>query len=881
MKQSFKGWDQVAENLRTMANAKDVSVTHFQLNEGQRATLRAIADRIPHNGLVVADEVGMGKTRIAVAVARCVELAGGRVAILVPPGLGYQWGDELRKGGVDAPDILRSLWQYLIAWESEDPAQQKPWFDHDVVLISHAFTNWRLGAKSDPWRWSLLPDLYIQRRQLATGRLPRRTDEQKAKSHDTTRNAAASIAGAISGLPDGHPVRELFSELADIPWPGALMADTYARDQSLRPRLEDAVGLGLGLFDLVIIDEAHKSRGEESGLSRLCEHVVLASANARRLSVTATPVELDVEQWKPTLARIQVDTSKIEPAIAIYSEAVRRVRRYPSDEAVRRGYETASKVFENALKPFLLRRDKREDHAVKRFAERARVELHAYRREAPISIDPAKLPEPWNRVICAAEALSQVTRIHEDAVAKRLRLTIGNGHGLSDLIDSTIDGVSGESPPSATEQIASDAEPLAVDKRAQRALWWRDVIKDAFPDVETALYSHPATLEAVDAIERANEQNEKVLVFGRFTRPMQVLVRLLNAREMLRCIDTGRHWPQQRLPDDDNIWKAVYVAHQQLKRAGTPNRMLLNEQLASQYEGLEKERRRYRESFVTNLESGILLLTGNRLEIERVIALFHAFRQSLENNSGGGEGTSALAVVANAMRELSGADTSVLTPRDYADAFVELVRALSDRDDGDEKNGDGKLDSLEAVRLWAALKQRLDDEYSTRQGNFARLLFGETKPETRRYLQLSFNRRASHPRVLVAQSLVGREGLNLHEACRIVVLLHPEWNPGVVEQQIGRVDRLGSWWQRQLDKAIHENCPAEALPRIEVWPVIFKGTYDEQNWQVLRSRWDELRAQLHGVVISDVGKSLDTEILKAINLSAPNFSPTPQTSASG
>lgn len=32
--------------------------------------------------------------------------------------------------------------------------------------------------------------------------------------------------------------------------------------------------------------------------------------------------------------------------------------------------------------------------------------------------------------------------------------------------------------------------------------------------------------------------------------------------------------------------------------------------------------------------------------------------------------------------------------------------------------------------------------------------------------------------------------------------------------------------------------------------MVFRGTYDERNWDVLRERWDELRAQLHGVVIS-------------------------------
>src|SRR5207244_13294090 len=87
-------------------------------------------------------------------------------------------------------------------------------------------------------------------------------------------------------------------------------------------------------------------------------------------------------------------------------------------------------------------------------------------------------------------------------------------------------------------------------------------------------------------------------------------------------------------------------------------------------------------------------------------------------------------------------------------------------------------------------------------GGFARLMFGRTAPESRRMIQLAFNRPKSFPRVLVAQSLVGREGLNLHKSCRIVVLLHPEWNPGVVEQQIGRVDRVDSYWCNQLKQAI-------------------------------------------------------------------------------
>ncbi|MBK6579793.1 MAG: hypothetical protein IPG17_27135 [Sandaracinaceae bacterium] len=153
---------------------------------------------------------------------------------------------------------------------------------------------------------------------------------------------------------------------------------------------------------------------------------------------------------------------------------------------------------------------------------------------------------------------------------------------------------------------------------------------------------------------------------------------------------------------------------------------------------------------------------------------------------------------------------------------------------------------------------------------------GDVRLKTRRLLQAAFNRQHSYPRVLIAQSIVGREGLNLHQACRIVLLLHPEWNPGVVEQQIGRVDRLGSQWTKALERALAEGVPADKLPRIEVHSILFGGTYDEHHWGVLMQRWRDLRAQLHGVVIppGEVGdEPTHREIADGLNRKAPNFAP--------
>ena len=101
---------------------------------------------------------GWERPEIAVEVAKQVKNAKGRIAILVPPGLGYQWETELRDGGIsDVRPLLRSLWSYFAAWEAEKKAEQQPWFDEQLVMLSHAFANWRLGENSQPLEMGIAP----------------------------------------------------------------------------------------------------------------------------------------------------------------------------------------------------------------------------------------------------------------------------------------------------------------------------------------------------------------------------------------------------------------------------------------------------------------------------------------------------------------------------------------------------------------------------------------------------------------------------------------------------------------------------------------------------------------------------------------------------
>jgi hypothetical protein len=874
MKSNFSGWDEVAAILLKQADeCEDPNSRNPWLNEGQCASLRAIADRIAHNGVIIADEVGMGKTRIAVAVAAAVVQAGGRVAIAVPPGLGFQWEEELRSGGIeDVPAILRSLWAYLEAWESDVVDKQQPWFERSLLLVSHAFANWRLGDKASSWRRALLPEVYAQWQRRLNGQFPRFYHNNKVLDDPWTKNAGKSITSAVP-LRAHHPGKSFLNKLLnEFHWTGSLEGD-YGKDSPLRAQLEKTVGLGLGVFDLVIIDEAHKSRGTYTGLSRLLNTVLFTTSQTRTICMTATPVELDATQWSDPLTRIGLGEEILGPlqkVIAEYAESVRQLRQcWRGSTHVRENYNHAARAFQEALSPYVLRRDKREDEHVQNFGKVSQLDISQYRREREILVNMIQQPRHWKVAVCGAEALSVTVRSREDSVAQRLRLTLGNGHGIAAFLDESTKDVREDK-----KQEAFDAEMggdeskssqngsggSALEKRLQRCEWWHGLIKKGFKNKETALFDHPGILAAVDAIEDYTAKGEKTLVFGRFTKPMSQLTSLLNAREMLRRIQRKEPWPQQQVSEDE--WPAVRAAWQQLNKELDFGMEEVDRRLETKYRSTDRARERFRALLIERLGQG-LGGTSNGLSNQYSTAYQALCR------SAGSAGSDDLVTVAHALMELLGGVGRVGIEDTTS---TEITSAFKDID----ADGDGSIDESEVDSFWETLLRRIKEEYGTRRSGFARFMFGETSPSSRRLIQQAFNRVHCFPMVLVAQSMVGREGLNLHRACRTVILLHPEWNPGIVEQQIGRVDRVSSLWTKALNEAIERGVSGDELPRIEVLPIVFQGTYDEYNWSILRRRWDDLRAQLHGIVIPNSSADEDEEgrkIIDKIMGDAPHFSP--------
>ena len=202
------------------------------------------------------------------------------------------------------------------------------------------------------------------------------------------------------------------------------------------------------------------------------------------------------------------------------------------------------------------------------------------------------------------------------------------------------------------------------------------------------------------------------------------------------------------------------------------------------------------------------------------------------------------------------------------DFLEDYVRPLvNDLNDDDEEE--------QAILRQDAVRRALLEDYEGRQSLHARLLQGETQWETRRYLQAAFNRSGASPMVLIAQSQVGREGLNLHEACRVVVQFHAEWNPAVLEQQIGRVDRKGSLWEKKAEEWLRNGTEGTA-PYIEVRQLIFEGTYDAFQWDRVMRRQQDFDASLFGTLLPpDVWHRVPTDRMQGLLEAAPCFRPPP------
>lgn len=868
----FKGWKSVSEKLKKWAADDDYlkKLDEPYLNEGQRAAIRAIAENFPDHGMILADEVGMGKTRIAVTLARAVKECGGRTSIIVPPGLANQWIGELSVGQCP-PDAspLRSIWGFLDGWNNNE---KKPWSGNKVQIISQYFSNWRNSQSQEdeihPQNLFLaaIKSLYLyEKNGYHQYGWKKHYPNEKCKCNDCF--ACLAAQSVYESLP-----KKILKDLIEGDRSEWRKQSSFAKGEPARKSLCKAIGYGLGQFDLVIIDEAHKNRGTKGNLSTLLEDIIWQKKGSRRLGMTATPVELDSGQWRQTFERIKLHKSLIDnslmPAITNYQKAVENLQdQWRTNPTAREEYTINSEGFQKALSPYLLRRDKREDDQVKSFRDNKDDNLSNYRAINPLRIEFKELDTKWKQVVTAAEALSCMKL--DDQRSKRLRLTIGNGHGIAGMINA-IDPHENDkaqleeethrykkthnknTSPTENEVELTPAE----EKKLERADFWISKIKQGVGTDKHADINHPAIITVADEIIKIMD-NEKVLVFGRFTAPMHALAMRLNGIALIDCVNKKHYWPRATLSDDEEkILKLLGQSFEDIQNI----KNTIEEGMFEFQRQRDKIRRR-----LTN-DKFCAALQNKSPDAVRII------KQDEPDNN-------LLSLITTAVTQSFPRANDKLNDNDIADALCSIIASLAgsdDSSDNDEKHIENAVKNI---------TEELSEEYapagnSIPRSAYARVMQGSTSMQTRKLLQGAFNNPRRYPKVLIAQSMVGREGLNLQEACRTVIMLHLEWNPGVVEQQIGRVDRLNSLWGKMLNEAIFTKKPKDSLPQINIRPVIFTCTYDEHQWNILEKRWMDLRAQLHGEAVPPSRRNCNNEeqrgFLEKIDASAPSFSPTKQ-----
>ena len=86
------------------------------------------------------------------------------------------------------------------------------------------------------------------------------------------------------------------------------------------------------------------------------------------------------------------------------------------------------------------------------------------------------------------------------------------------------------------------------------------------------------------------------------------------------------------------------------------------------------------------------------------------------------------------------------------------------------------------------------------------------------------------PYILICTN-IARERIDLHHCCRRIMHYDLEWNPAFMEQQVGRVDRLGSYSSR-------------VKKPVEILFVFQPNTYEERIAQVVQQRCEMLRILL-------------------------------------
>jgi superfamily II DNA or RNA helicase len=352
------------------------------------------------------------------------------------------------------------------------------------------------------------------------------------------------------------------------------------------------------------------------------------------------------------------------------------------------------------------------------------------------------------------------------------------------------------------------ASGAAVDEReetpsediSEELQWYLNQLDTAVPrDSAAARRAHPKVRATAERAVRLWSAGEKVLVFCHYRATGRALRRhisdLLHDKVIEMAREKMRNILQEEIPDElERVGKQFFDTDGALRQE-TADQVY---QLTGQFPQLSADADRIGEIVRRFLRTPSFLARYFDLsEPDRVTALRAAFERT---DTGG-------LSLRQRLKDFCGFLAERCIPTERGD----YLEALESIQTGTHVAGPDAFDPGEGV----------DDSQRTLLLPNVRLVNGEVKPQTRRTLLLTFNT-PLFPEILVASRVLA-EGVDLHLSCRHVIHHDLDWNPSLLEQRTGRVDRLG--------------CKAErARAPIQVFLPYVAATQDEKMYRVVRDR---------------------------------------------
>lgn len=878
----------------------------------QERTAREILERLARQpGLVLADEVGMGKTFVALAVAASVALSDKQrrpAVVMVPPSLREKWPrdfDVFRRECLP-PALARRLTAAtaergvdFLKLLDDPPARRK-----SIIFLAHGALHRGLGrGVAGGWMKLALIQRALHRRKnlgwlkqvlhrrlgevLEMGSIHRRhpevwedllkvpcshwlgvlreqgIDPQGDDDRSTNDDPIPVAVVRVLDRFDGARLENVLQALHAIPvrdsanYPERLADARQTLNDALADLWRECLGNLHLRLPLLILDEAHHLKNAQTRLASLFQVPDAAEDAAaiavrgplggvfeRMLFLTATPFQLghhelcsvldrfdgicwrephaprmgretfrkqmedlrkrldaaqeaalcfDVAWGKLTPADLVVGNERFDDVETWWSKVQRAAPASPTVANVldcHRRVEKALRAAEEVLKPWVIRHHRTRE-LTGRFAGRPRRQRLPGRSilnddgqstEAGIEISEQALL-PFLLAARATACMAESRPIFAEGLAssyEAFRYTREHNAGLD----------------------ADSAPPEAV-RITQAAGWYLAQLERALPlRGPCASFEHPKVRATAERALRAWQRGEKVLVFCHFIQTGRALRRVISTRlhetllreaaKKLRC-STRQAERRLRL-----LSRRFFDLH-------SPVRMASEKEISELLRGYPKLKRQaatLREIMRRYLRTPAFLV--RYVPLGRGDMKARAIQRAFGSEPG--------------LRAVFGAFLDFLerhcTPKERDD-YLTAVRHLQTG----ELTGRAARQSFEA-----------DELAGCKRGEVllpnVRLVNGQTKPETRQRLMLAFNS-PFFPEILITSNVLA-EGVDLHRCCRVVIHHDLDWNPSVVEQRTGRVDRIGA----KVEWA------ADGQPICVYLPYVAE-TQDEKMYRVVmdRERW--------------------------------------------